>query len=65
MTGHHDFQRGYDRGYADGLAAAAKVLAALKDVTPTLALMLEGEDNHPEWESVYNARAAIAKAEEK
>ncbi len=63
MTGHHDFERGYDRGYADGLAAARKLRPALLKALKELVANAQ-TGWHPQ-SAIEQARAAIAKAEGK
>jgi hypothetical protein len=67
MTGHHDFENGYNRGYADGLAAKAapRLVDAAPDLLSALEALMQYED---EDEGLFltgdadKARAAIAKA---
>jgi hypothetical protein len=60
MSGHHDFENGYKRGYADGLAAnaAPDLLEVLKKIAAS------DESDGVDGPFAEIARAAIEKAEE-
>jgi hypothetical protein len=62
MTGHHDFEKGYERGYADGSAHKAELLAALKNLADTI---IENGSPVARLDATAFALNVIAKAEGK